>query len=136
MTEGRRPSTVTLRIPARADYVVFSRLVVTGLSRTVEMDSETLADLKLAVSEACAYTVRRAEAEETVEDIAVSYELGPGYVAVEVVSGDDSGGPLPDEAEQWQDMGLAVIRAVVDEFALDAAPSGGLRLAFRKSLPR
>ena len=47
-------SEVRLKIPAKAEYVFFSRLVLTGLSRAAVIDEEVLSDLKVAVSEACA----------------------------------------------------------------------------------
>ena len=55
-------SELRLSIPAKPEYVVFSRLVLTGLARTTEIDEETLGDLKVAVTEACSRSVRASSA--------------------------------------------------------------------------
>ena len=49
-----------LTIPAKAEYITLGRLALTGLSRLHEFSEETLADLKLALTEACSNSVRHA----------------------------------------------------------------------------
>ena len=51
---------VRLTIPARPEYVTLCRLALTGLSRFRDFSHETLADLKLALTEACSNAVRHA----------------------------------------------------------------------------
>src|SRR2546423_14683672 len=60
---------VRLTIPARPEYITLCRLALTGLSRMRPLSDETLADLKLALTEACSNSVRHAypEAEGHVE---------------------------------------------------------------------
>ena len=44
---------IRLTIPAKAEYITLGRLALTGLSRLRPLGEETLADLKLALTEAC-----------------------------------------------------------------------------------
>jgi anti-sigma regulatory factor (Ser/Thr protein kinase) len=52
--------TVRLTIPAKPEYITLSRLALAGLSRVRDFSDETLADLKLALTEACSNSVRHA----------------------------------------------------------------------------
>ena len=51
---------VRLTFPAKADYLLLARLTLSGLARELPLDDELLADLKLAVTEACGNAVRHA----------------------------------------------------------------------------
>ena len=44
---------INLTIPAKAEYITLGRLALTALARVREFQEETLADLKLALTEAC-----------------------------------------------------------------------------------
>ncbi len=124
---------VSLRIPAKAQYLVFCRLVLAGLSRAEPIDPETLADLKLAVTEACSSAVRTADREAPGE-ISIRYELGGGQVAVEVL-GNGSVDDLKAAELDESGLGFALIQAVVDELEVESAPAGAMhRLRFRKRL--
>jgi serine/threonine-protein kinase RsbW len=112
-------SVVRLTFPAKSDYLLLARLALAGIARSHPVDPEVLADLKLAVTEACGNAVRHA------------YAGAEGPVTVRfVTSGDrlemiveDEGTGL-DEASirAWNaegrpegGMGMAIIRAIVDE---------------------
>jgi serine/threonine-protein kinase RsbW len=116
---------VRLTFPAKADYLLLARLALAGLARNVPIDAELLADLKLAVTEACGNAVRHA------------YRAGDGTVRVDFVLANDriemivedhgSGIELPElndligaDREPPDEpieggMGIAIIRAIVDE---------------------
>lgn len=119
-------ATVRLTMPAKAEYLILARLALAGIARQVPIGETTLADLKLAVTEACGNAVRHAyggapgvvrvvfsvaseQIEVTVEDD------GPGMAGVEIPDDVRLDGE-PMEAG----MGLAIIRAVVDELSVDA----------------
>ena len=53
-------SCVTLDIPAKAEYVVLGRLALAGLLRSRGFSDDAVADLKLALTEACSNSVRHA----------------------------------------------------------------------------
>ena len=134
MSEG---ATITLTVPSRAEYLVLSRLVLTGLSRTIEIDAESLADLKLAVTEACANSVRHAYEGET-GSIRLAFTTRDGELEITIEDEgrgfDVEGVPDPSPESFSEDgMGLAIMRAVVDELEIDAG-SGGSRVRFAKRL--
>jgi len=134
MSVQAETSELLLKLPARAEYLMFSRLVLTGLSRAIEIDAEALADLKLAVSEACSYAIRSGgEGEGT---IAIRYELREDEVAVDVEAELTSTGlAAGDEVMEEGDLGLAIIRALVEELEVEQAGDGQVsRISFRKSL--
>ena len=135
---GGEAQSVRLRIPAKAEYITLVRLALSGLSRLRPLDEETLSDLKLAVTEACSNSVRHgyASGEGTVE---VSYELQRDRLVVEVLD-DGPGfdfqhsGGRGDELTEGG-LGIAIIRAVADEFeAGERLEGGGSRLRFVKFL--
>jgi serine/threonine-protein kinase RsbW len=127
-------SVLRLTLPARPEYLMFSRLVLTGLSRAIEIDPETLADLKLAVSEACSYAMR--SGGETDGTIAVRYELGSRQVAVDVEAELRRDPAADTGAPEEGDLGLAIIVALVDELDVERAEDGQVsRISFRKRLP-
>ena len=133
-------SSVRLTIPAKPEYITLVRLALSGLSRLRPLSEETLGDLKLAVTEACSNSVRHGYAEgEGVVDVV--YELQPDRFVVEV--SDDGpgfnleGGKVEEESLEEGGLGIAIIRAVSDEFESGAREAGkGSRLRFVKFLDR
>ena len=136
MTSG----VVTLTMPAKTEYLILARLTIAGIAREVPMSESALADLKLAVTEACGNVARHA------------YPTAPGVVrvrfeategSIEVAVEDDGAGSVAGEWDGHKDgtvpleegMGLAIIRAVVDE--VEIVPRGdatGTVVRMRKSL--
>ena len=51
---------VTLRIPAKPEYITLCRLALTGLAQLREFPDDAMADLKLALTEAVSNSVRHA----------------------------------------------------------------------------
>jgi serine/threonine-protein kinase RsbW len=135
----RDSRSVVLTIPAKAEYITLGRLALTGLSRLRPLADETLADLKLALTEACSNSVRHAYplGEGQVE---IRYELHHDRLVIEVA--DDGAGfdhqPAGGEGNELAEggLGIAIIRAVADEFEVGAGTGGrGSRLRFAKRLP-
>lgn len=136
-------SVVQLTIPAKAEYLILARLALAGIAREVPIDEAVLADLKLAVTEACGNAVRHAYAADR-GVVRVRFLVAPDSIEISVED-DGSGlgaegsplGPLEEADDELAEsgMGLAIIRAVVDEF--DVEPSGdggGTRVRMRKRL--
>ena len=130
--------TVRLTIPAKPEYITLSRLALAGLSRVRPLSEDTLADLKLALTEACSNSVRHAYGDAG-GHVAISFELRDDRLIVEVA--DDGTGfvPLPaDEvgAELSEGgLGIAIIRSIADEVEIGGGPDGrGSRLRFVKLL--
>lgn len=131
--------TVSLTIPARPEFITLSRLALTGLVRSGSLPEETVADLKLALSEAVSNSVRHAYADGRAGIVEVLYQLRPDQIAIEVV--DDGPGFDPEafakeEGELSEGgLGIAIIRALSDEFEIGSRDDeGGVRLRFVKRL--
>jgi serine/threonine-protein kinase RsbW len=130
---------IRLTIPARAEYVSLCRLALIGLSRVRDFSEETLADLKLAITEACSNAVRHAypQGDGVVE---ITYAFSTDRIVIEV--NDNGGGfaiadPVAGEADELTEggLGIAIIRSIADEFELAAGAGGrGSRLRFAKVL--
>jgi serine/threonine-protein kinase RsbW len=127
---------VSLTIPARAEYLSCFRLVLVGLARAAGIDEETLADLKLAVTEACGNSVRHAYGAGGGR-VTGRFELGADYLAIEIE--DDGSGfePAPAEAvgAAVSGLGLSIIQSVTEDFRVAVGPGGrGSRVSFRKPI--
>ena len=129
---------IRLRIPAKAEYVTLCRLALTGLSRVRPLPEETLADLKLALTEACSNAVRHAYADGE-GSVEIRYGLHRDRVVIEVLDDgegfelEEPGGSLEDLTEGG--LGIAIIRAVADELEIGAREGArGSRLRFVKRL--
>ena len=136
---GDGSRTVRLTIPAKAEYITLSRLALSGLSRVRSFPEETLADLKLALTEACSNSVRHAyDGGEGHVDI--SFELHDDRLVVEVA--DDGMGFEPDSAARAESdelseggLGISIIRSIADEVEIDGGADGrGSRLRFVKRI--
>jgi serine/threonine-protein kinase RsbW len=138
-TAGVEAPVVRLTIPAKAEYVTLCRLALAGLARVRPLTDEELADLKLALTEACSNSVRHAYADGTVGSVEITYALGHDRISIEVV--DDGAGfdPFaeggPDSELTEGGLGIAIIRSLSDGFELESsAGARGSRLRFVKLL--
>jgi serine/threonine-protein kinase RsbW len=135
---SERGGVVALTIPARPEYVALCRLALTGIARTRALAPELVADLKLALTEACSNSVRHAYEEGREGVVDVRYDLGDDRISVEVT--DDGSGFDPAVLKRAQEeldeggLGIAIIRAVTDELEIGVRPEGGSRLRFTKFL--
>ena len=131
--------TVRLTIPAKPEYITLSRLALSGLSRVRTFPEDTLADLKLALTEACSNSVRHAYADSE-GHVDISFELRDDRLIVEVA--DDGAGFEPEQGAKNGDdilseggLGIAIIRSIADEVEIGGRPNGkGSRLRFVKLL--
>jgi len=135
---GERGGIVALTVPARAEFIALGRLALTGLARTRVLSAEIVADLKLALTEACSNSVRHAYDEGREGVVEILYELSDDRIAIQVT--DDGSGFDPQILERAQEeldeggLGIAIIRALTDELEIGARPEGGSRLRFTKYL--
>jgi anti-sigma regulatory factor (Ser/Thr protein kinase) len=116
---------VRLTFPAKPDYLLLARLALSGIGRTVPVSEELLADLKLAITEACGNSVRHAYPDGQ-GDVSVSYVFDG--TAIEMIVEDQGIGPQDAEAARPNagdsGMGMSIIRTVVDEVAIHAGADG------------
>jgi len=133
--------TVRLTIPAKLEYITLSRLALAGLSRVRPLADETLADLKLALTEACSNSVRHAYGDDG-GHVEISFELCDDRLIVEVADDGtgfelEAAGRNGDDAELAEGgLGIAIIRSIADEVEIRGGAHGrGSRLRFVKLLP-
>ena len=132
---------VRLTFPAKADYLLLARLALSGLARELPMGDELLADLKLAVTEACGNAVRHAYAgaDGTITVVflvtgdrldMIVEDQGVGLDTLEL----EAAAPFLVPLESG--MGMPIIRAIVDELEVGRGADGqGTVLRMTKYLP-
>ena len=113
---------IILEIPSSSEYVLLARLVVSCAGQLAGFGPEDVYDLKLAVTEAATNVIRHA----AVDSFQIEYRVLPQVVEVTVT---DAGGGFDAAAlsaapGEHGGFGLAVIRSLVDEVALDSTTSG------------
>jgi serine/threonine-protein kinase RsbW len=130
---------VRLTIPARPEYITLCRLALTGLSTLGAFSDELLADLKLALTEACSNSVRHAYGGAERGAVEIVYDLQPDRLVIEV--SDEGEGFDPKLAAGAGDdlaeggLGIAIIRAIADDVEIGTRANGkGSRLRFEKAL--
>jgi serine/threonine-protein kinase RsbW len=117
---------VRLSFPAKPDYLLLARLALSGLARGAPVDEELLADLKLAVTEACGNVVRHAYPESDGE-VYVSYVVAEDSIVMIVE--DQGAGVASDEPElspapHEGGMGMSIIGAIVDDLEVHTGADG------------
>jgi serine/threonine-protein kinase RsbW len=131
---------IRLTIPAKPEYITLGRLALTGIARLrpEPLSQETLGDLKLALTEACTNSVRHAYAASG-GNVEILYELHADRLVVEVADEGEGFEPptpvdLADGAEALSEggLGIAIIRALVDDVEIRDREQGGSSLRFVK----
>lgn len=115
---------LVLTLPARPENVVVVRRAVGAFARTLGFDEDGVADVALALSEACANVVVHAyrdAAQETVLEVrATCSDEG-----LAVVIGDHGGGMLPRTDSPGLGLGLPLMASLASTLELREAPGGG-----------
>jgi serine/threonine-protein kinase RsbW len=130
---------VVLEVPAKPEFLLLARLAATSVGRSAGASEETIADLKLAVTEAVANAVRHAYPSDSPGRVTVELTATAGRLEIAVsdegrgLGGADvstAPGPLAESG-----MGLSIIRAIADELDVGAGPDGrGTRVHFACAL--
>ncbi len=123
---------IRLTMPARAENVAMIRHVCGALAEGLHMPTELVADVRLAVTEACTNVVRHAYAgAEAAGPIDVIAEPLGGCLTV-VVSDRGCGIDAGPESE-GPGLGLPLIAALSHGFEIEHGPQQGsrLRMSFR-----
>jgi len=130
---------VVLEVPAKPEFLLLARLAATGVGRSAGASEETIADVKLAVTEAVANAVRHAYPPDNPGRVSVELSASGGRLEIAV---SDEGRGLGDadvtrEGIQLGEsgMGLSIIRAIADDVEIGAGPDGkGTRVRFACAL--
>jgi serine/threonine-protein kinase RsbW len=125
---------VVLEVPAKPEFLLLARLAATGVGRSAGASEETIADVKLAVTEAVANAVRHAYPADDPGRVWVELSADGGKLEIAV---SDEGRGLGEadsrlRGEQGESgMGLSIIRAIADEIDIGAGADGrGTRVRF------
>jgi serine/threonine-protein kinase RsbW len=133
---------VTLEFPAKAEYVVLGRLALAGMVFQGEFSSDAVADLKLALTEACSNSIRHAYGDGEGQ-IRLGFKVADRCLVLTVR---DEGAGFDDSEREAKTftrgmdeaslpeggLGFSIIRAVVDDFALEHLSAGGTLLTLTK----
>jgi serine/threonine-protein kinase RsbW len=130
---------VLLTIPARPEYIMLSRLALAALAGQGRLAEDTIADLKVAVSEACSHLLRQIDSGSraaATANLRVEYLVSPERWVVQVSA---PGAPLEaadedDDPLSESNLGLTIIRALVDELELGVDQGGANLLRLIKRL--
>ncbi len=113
---------ISLEIPPKPQFVSLCRLALTAICREHSFADDEIADLKLAITEACSNSIRHAYEEGAGDDglpkVFVTYEVFEDRLSVEVRDhgrGFDWNGPTEHELPEGG-LGISIMQAVCDEF--------------------
>ena len=132
---------VELRVAARPENVALARLALTGVATAAGAPPEVVADLKLAVSEACTNAGQHAYASANTDGdrhVVVRFAVQGRQLVVEVE--DEGSGFEAVTRGFWEEgdaegrglgMGLTIVRSVTDELAIESGALGS-RVVFSK----
>lgn len=136
-------ATVELLFSAQPEHVRTARLVAAAVARRAGVDEAVLDEVRLAVGEACSRAVGLHRSNGvttpvrvvlTEEEKSFSIEVGDEVPGAGVAAADAVGVPgardaAPaedfDDADGEDEMGLAVIRGLVDDVEVSAGEDGG-----------
>lgn len=127
---------VRLTLPARAEGVAVVRQALAGLADALDVDAAVLADMKMAVSEACTNVVVHAYGEHE-GNLEVEMAVDESSLTIVVR---DRGGGIDRDAPRSEDvpalgLGLPLIAALSDAFELRGERGQGteVRMTFRSA---
>lgn len=110
-----RPRTVVLVIPADREQVVLARSVVGHIAARLGLSVAELADLRLAVDEACGLFLLAPGFGGAGEMVECRFEESPGSLSVTVSA------PMPPSVQpDVDDIGWLMLSALVDELTWKA----------------
>jgi serine/threonine-protein kinase RsbW len=122
-------------MPPRAENLALARLALTGVGMAAGASDVAVADLKLAVTEACTNAILHAYADRPDGELVIRYRAGAEWLEIEVE--DDGVGFDPEDPgarEQnggGQGMGLMIIRSLMDSLVIESDESGS-RISFSR----
>jgi anti-sigma regulatory factor (Ser/Thr protein kinase) len=120
-------SDVRLTLPARPENVAVIRHVLGAFAEALQLPADLVADMRLAVTEACTNVVRHAYDDETPGPIDVV--IRPNGDRLELIVSDYGRGTGPSPDVEGPGLGLPLIAALADDVEIAHAPTRGSRIA-------
>jgi serine/threonine-protein kinase RsbW len=128
---------VVLTMSPRPENLALARLALSGVGAVAGAGEGDVADLKLAITEACTNAILHAYEHEAGGRLVVRYRVDSRQIEVEVE--DDGAGFDPDDpagreaGAGGEGMGLMIIRSLTDSLRIESDESGS-RISFTKKL--
>lgn len=135
MAKTARSSVVKLSIPCHPEFLRLIRLLVAGYLSRWNVPIDEVEYVKVAVSEACNSAVGCAEGceEETLE---LRLWQEGARIGFEVRSkAAECGKSAPRRSEEEIELGLLLIRSLMEDVRMTADPEKGVRVVMYKSIP-
>jgi len=120
-----------LKLPARAENVAVVRHAFGGLAEVMQVDEQTLADIKLAITEACTNVVIHAYEDDEVGVLEVDASIEDNFLTV--VIRDSGRGIVPRPDSPGLGLGLPLIATLAESLELgkDDIDHTEVRMTFR-----
>lgn len=109
--EAIEAPSVSLVVPARAEYILLARLALSAVCRLTPLRGEDTADLKLAITEAAALrTLPEGSDASNGSPLEFEFRLETGRLVVGVAGGAET---VPPDADE--ELSRSIVQATVDE---------------------
>jgi serine/threonine-protein kinase RsbW len=118
---------VRLTLPARPENVAVIRHVLGAFAEALELPADLVADMRLAVTEACTNVVRHAYDDD--EPGAIDVVIRPNGDRLDLIVCDYGRGIGPSPDLEGPGLGLPLIAALADGVELEHGATCGSRLA-------
>jgi serine/threonine-protein kinase RsbW len=118
------------------ENLALARLALTGVGAVAGATDAAVAELKLAVTEACTNAILHGYSRAPEGELVVRYHVGTATIEVEVEDdgdGFDPEDPAADSNGEGQGMGLMIIRAITNDLQIESDGSGS-RISFVRRL--
>src|SRR3954469_5140451 len=121
---------IELTLPARAENVAVVRHAIGGLGEALDLDPQTLSDVKLAVTEACTHVVAHAY-DGNDGPMQVAADIAPDHLTVTVR--DEGRGIVPRPDSPGLGLGLPLIATLTESLELgkDDRQRTEVRMSFK-----
>jgi serine/threonine-protein kinase RsbW len=113
-----------LEVPAKAEYLSLVRLVVSGIADSVGLSNDSIADLKVALSEASSNVIRHAYTDAQPEDdkqLWISCFEDDGVLLLEVA---DHGNGMTIPPPPSEGLGFGIMGSLMDKVDVETDETG------------
>ena len=104
---------IKLTLPINAAYVSAARLTASSVANRLNFDIEEIEDIKVAVSEACTYIIKKYSLS-TKRDFKIEFDLSKDYIKISFFIEANDNVEIDKE-----EMSILVIQALADTFEVE-----------------
>jgi serine/threonine-protein kinase RsbW len=105
--------TIKLSLPPNPAYISSARLTASSIGGRMNFDVEAVEDIKTAVSEACAFFIKKTPCNNN-EDLIINFIIGEDQLSITHSLATNINISLIEE-----DLSILAIKALIDTFSLD-----------------